>query len=314
MPRPLTIGCALLVAAAVILIDTQRACAWHDEGHYYIAVAATKNLPEDVPAFFREGSATIGHGSLDPDVFKNRALPQINHCETPEHFLDIEMLEGRELPPLRYDFLKLCQQMRLDPTKVGTMPYSISEWTQRLTIAFAEHRTHPENPHIKAKCLVYAGLLSHYSADLHMPLHTSIHWDGRAEQGVPYQRTGIHNKIDALPTKIPYNEVFDQPLPTALAARDVFAFTLDELMKSNALVDRAYELEPKYPQWDDLELNDDEVRAFTMERTRAAAAFTSDLFLTAWRHSAEVRTPAWLDRAIFDETFDPGVVPQQPNR
>jgi len=313
-PRPLMMCCALLVAAVSIFVGTRSAHAWHDEGHYYIAVAATKNLPEDVPAFFREGSATVGHGALDPDVFKNRALAQINHCEAPEHFFDIEMLEGREIPPLRYDFLKLCQQMRLDPTKVGTLPYSITEWEQRLTIAFAEHRSHPDNPHIQAKCLVYAGLLSHYSGDLHMPLHTSIHWDGRAEEGVPYQRTGIHNKIDALPTKIPYNGLFEKPLPTSLAVRDVFAFTLDELSKSNALVDRAYELEPKYPDWADLELNDDEVRAFTVERTRAAAAFTSDLFLTAWRDSAEVSGPVWLDRTIFDETFDPSVVPEQPNR
>jgi hypothetical protein len=314
MPRATMICSAFLLIATVIFSVAPIALGWHDEGHYYTAVAATRNLPEDVPAFFREGSAAIGHGSLDPDVFKNRALAQLNHCEAPEHFLDIEMLEGRELPLLRYEFLKLCQQMKLDPRKVGTLPYSITEWTQRLTMAFAEYRANPDNPHIKAKCLVYAGILSHYAGDLMMPLHTSIHWDGRAEPGVPYQRTGIHNKIDALPTKVPYNELFDPPLPTALAAQDVFAFTLEELMKSNALVDRAYELEPRFPQWDDMELNDKQVRAFTIERTRAAASFTSDLFLSAWRNSAEVNSPNWLDRAAFDETFDPSVVPEQPGR
>jgi len=314
MPRHLTMCSALLVATAASFFNIPNASAWHDEGHYYAAVAATKNLPEDVPAFFREGFAAVGHGALDPDVFKNRELAQINHCESPEHFMDIEMLEGRELPPLRYDFLKLCYQIKIDPTKAGTLPYAITEWTQRLTIAFAEYRAHPDNPYIQAKCRVYAGILSHYSADLHMPLHTSIHWDGRVQEGVPYQRTGIHNKIDALPTKIPYDVIFEQPLPTALAARGVFEFTVDELKKSNARVDRAYELEPKYPQWDDLILNDEEVIAFTLERTRAAAAFTSDLFLTAWRDSGAVRLPGWLDRTIFDETFDPSVVPQQPGR
>ena len=67
--------------------------------------------------------------------------------------------------------------------EASTLPYSIAEWTQRLTIAFAEHRNDPENPHVRAKCLVFAGILSHYAADLHMPLHTSIHWDGRDDAG-----------------------------------------------------------------------------------------------------------------------------------
>jgi len=314
MPRTRRITRALPLFIAAVITATQTASAWHDEGHYYAAVAAVKTMPEDVPAFFREGFSAVGHNALDPDVFKNRGLPQLNHSESPEHFLDVEMLEGRELPPLRYDYLKMCYQMGVDPTRAGTLPYSISEWTQRLTMAFAEHRTNPDNPYIRAKCLVYAGILAHYAADLHMPLHTSIHWDGRAVEGQPYVRTGIHNKVDALPTKVPYNELFAEPLPTALASPDVFAFTLDELAKSHALVDRVYELEPKLPPWDDLSPLTGEVRAFTIERERAAASFVADLFLSAWRNSADIQNPGWLDRKVFDENFDPAVVPKQPGR
>ncbi len=299
---------------AVLLFSTQTASGWHDEGHYYAAVAAVKSMPEDVPAFFREGAASIGHGALDPDVFKNRGLAQLNHCESPEHYLDVEMLEGRDLPPLRYDYLKMCHEMGVDPSKAGMLPYSIAEWTQRLTVAFAEHRSNPDNPHVRAKCLVYAGILSHYAADLHMPLHTSIHWDGRAVEGKDYVRTGIHNKIDALPTKVTYNELFAEPLPTALVSPDVFGLTLDELAKSHKMVERVYELEPQLPQWSDLSPLEGEVRAFTLERERAAAAFTADLFLSAWRNSADIRTPGWLDRKVFDESFDPAKIPQQPGQ
>ena len=295
------------------LISAPAAHAWHDEGHYYTAVAAVKAMPQDVPAFFREGAATVGHGSLDPDVFKHRQLPQLDHSEFPEHFLDIEMLDGQDLPPLRYDFLKLCHDLDLDPSKVGTLPYAITEWTQKLTMAFAEYRADPDNPHIYAKCLVYAGILSHYAADLHMPLHTSIHWDGRAKEGTPYVRTGIHLKVDALPTKIPYNELFAEPLPTPLASPDIFTFTMDEFAKSHALVDRVYELEDAFPEKRDMELRDETVRDFTTERTRAAAAFTADLFLSAWRNSADIEIPDWLDRSIFDDDFNPTEVPPQPD-
>lgn len=310
----LRIPLAIVPACVMMLLATAPAAhAWHDEGHYYAAVAAVKAMPEDVPAFFREGAATVGHGSLDPDVFKHRELPQLNHSEFPEHFLDIEMLDGQDLPPLRYDFLKLCHDLDLDPSNVGTLPYAITEWTQKLTMAFAEHRANPDNQHIYAKCLVYAGILSHYAADLHMPLHTSIHWDGRAEEGMPYVRTGIHLKVDALPTKIPYNELFAEPLPTPLTSRDIFTFTMDEFAKSHALVDRVYELEDSLPEMPDMVLRDDEVRDFTVERTRAAAAFTADLFLSAWRNSADIETPNWLDRSIFDDDFNPAEVPPQPD-
>jgi len=305
---------ALPILAAVITLTTQTASAWHDEGHYYAAVAAVKAMPEDVPAFFREGSATVGHSSIDPDAFKHRDMQHLNHCEAPEHYLDLEMLQGKPLPPLRYDYLKMCHEMDIDPTKAGVLPYSICEWTQRLTIAFAEHRQYPDNPHIKAKCLVYAGVLSHYAADLHMPLHTSIHWDGRAVEGETYVGTGIHHKIDALPTKVPYNQLFAEPLPTALPSRDIFEFTIEELVKSNSLVDRVYELEPQVPDQSDMSPLQGDVLAFTLSRHRAAASFTADLFISAWRNSGDVRMPQWLDRKVFDETFDPAVVPQQPGQ
>ncbi len=314
MPRYSRITRALPVFITALFVTAQAATAWHDEGHYYAAVAAVNAMPQDVPAFFREGAASVGHGALDPDVFKNRGLAQLSHCESPEHYLDLEMLEGKELPPLRYDYVKMCIEMDVDPTRAGTLPYSISEWTQRLMMAFAEHRANPDNPHVQAKCLVYAGILSHYAADLHMPLHTSIHWDGRAVEGENYVRTGIHNKVDALPTKVPYNELFAEPLPTALSSPDVFTFTLNELAQSHAQVERVYELEPLLPEWSDLTPLAGEVREFTIQRQRNSAAFTADLFLSAWRNSADITAPIWLDRKIFDETFDPAVVPQQPGQ
>lgn len=295
-------------------IDLPDAFAWHDEGHYYIARAATLALPDDVPAFFRDGQAAIAHGSLDPDVFKHRDLPQLNHCEFPEHFMDIELLQGRDLPPLRYDFLKLCYELDVDPAKAGTLPYAITEWTQKLTMAFAEYRANPDNPYVQAKCLVYAGILSHYAADLHMPLHTSVHWDGRMKEGEPYVRTGIHLKVDALPTKMPYNELFTEPLPTPLASPDIFRFVMDEFAGSHALVDRVYELEDALPEKADLSPLEGDVRSFTIERCRAAAAFTADLFLSAWRNSAKIEMHDWLDRSIFDEDFDPDHVPPQPEQ
>ncbi len=296
------------------------AAAWHDEGHTYIARAAVEALPDDVPAFFREAPAAVAHGSLDADVIRSRDLPQLRAANYPEHFFDLEYLRGRAWPATRFDYYRLCRELGVEPDKAGTLPYAIAELTQRLTMAFAEHRKHPDNEHIRRKCLVIAGELSHYTGDLHMPLHTTIHFNGRVTldadgqpvADAPKQHEGIHAKVDALPTKLPYNVIFAEPLPAPKAHDELMPFIKAELLKSHALVDRTYELADVLPATADLKLEDEAARAFTIDRTRAAAHFTASIFLTAWRQSETIKLPAWLDRTIFDDTFDPDRVPPQP--
>lgn len=309
-----------LLAPLLLAATCPPAHAWHDEGHVYIARAAVAALPDDVPAFFRQSAEAVAHGSLDPDVIRSRALPQVRAANDPEHYLDLEYLQGREWPEDRYAYIKLCHELGLEPSTVGTLPYAIAELAQRLTMAFAEHRRYPDNEHIRRKCLVIAGELSHYTADLHMPLHTTWHFNGIVpldEAGMPIadapkEHEGIHAQVDALPTKLPYNAIFAEPLSEPEAQDELMPWIKAELLKSHALVDRTYELAEKLPAMEVLEIEDDEVRAFTRDRARAGASFTAGIFLTAWRHSAEIQTPHWLDRAIFDEDFDPGVVPPQP--
>ncbi len=310
----------LIIALAAAVIASPYAAAWHDEGHVYIARAAVEALPDDVPAFFREGRDSVAHGSIDADVIRNRALPQLHAANAPEHFLDLELLEGRDWPADRYAYFDLCEELGIKPKTAGTLPYAIAEWTQRLTVAFAEHRRYPDNPHIRAKCLTIAGELSHYSADLHMPLHTTIHFNGRValdDKGKPIpdqpkQHAGVHARVDALPTKIPYNVIFAEPLKAPAAQAELMPYIRKEFEASHALVDRTYELAEHIPPVPVLELEHEEVRAFTIDRTRAGAHFTASLFLTAWRDSERIKLPDWLDRTIFDEHFDPDVVPPQP--
>lgn len=308
----------LMLLPILALFAPSPAAAWHDEGHYYIARAAVESLPPQVPAFFRQGRDTIAHCALDPDVVRSRDLPQLRAADSPEHFIDLELLEGRPLPGTRWGYVALCEQLDLDPGKAGTLPYAVAERAQRLTMAFAEHRRWPDNPHIRMKCLVLAGLLAHYTADLGNPLHTTVHYDGRMQRGRDgrYHRagpdTGLHARVDALPTKLPYAVIFDKPVEPPGPRPDLFAYVADELAKSHALVDRVYELAPKIPAVADLLLDDDAVRAFTIERTRAAAGFTAGIYLSAWAKSAEITPPRWLDRSIFDERFDPTRVPPQP--
>lgn len=286
--------------------------AWHDEGHVYAALAAVESLPDDVPEFFREGAETVAHGSLDPDVFKHEAALQLRPLEEPDHYFDLEFLQGRALPPTRAEFYALCGEMGLDPHKVGTLPYAVAEWAQRLTLAFAEYRRWPDNPHVRMKCLIYAGILSHYTADVTMPLHTTWHWDGRIDETGETSHTGIHLKVDALPTKLPFETIYAEPLPAPEASDDILAIAITRIESSNGMVDRVYELEPLIPDFGDMAIESPAVRDLTIEQMRDAAAFTAAVIYSAWVNSADLELPFWLDRPVFDETLDRSQVPPQP--
>jgi hypothetical protein len=300
-----------LCIAAILLVlaigSPRTASPWFPEGHRRVTESAVSILPPSLPEFFRHGREAIGQGAMDPDVIQDRGMVQLRAGEYPEHYLDAELLQGRPLPPTRYEFVELVAWLAREPrgegkpaTKgpagVGMLPYAVTEGVQRLTIAFAEHRRWPEDPHIQAKTLVYAGLLAHYAGDLSQPLHTTVHYNGRTGPDWVSPRTGFHQQVDALFQRVDFDreaaveglelETFD----------DVFASVLEEFWRSHELVDRVYELEPQLEATRDGGPIAEEVVAFTGQRYRVAARFLASLYLTAWQHSATIELPAWLDR------------------
>ena len=282
----LAVAAALALAAIIV-----PARGWFGNGHRRATQQAVEHLPKELPQFFREGSATIAHCSRDADLFRLRAQPALRDAEVPEHFIDLELLDGKELPPTRSAFIAFCREKKLPPSRVGCAPYAIIEWTQRLTLAFAEHRRWPGNPRIRAKCLVYAGLLAHYAQDACQPLHTTIHYDGRAKAGGSSPRAGIHARVDAILEKAPA-----APAPKAEAYDDLFAAVAAEIKRSHALVESLYKLEKHLPAADKPLPADSPAAAMARERLGACANFTSSLYLTAWRNSGRLELPDWHER------------------
>ena len=158
-------------------------------------------------------------------------------------------------------------------------------------MALAEHRRWPEDEAVRVKALVYAGILSHYAADLLQPLHTTIHFDGRVAADGKLPHSGIHEKVDGLIEALGLSpEDLAQGLEVA-AHDDAMAAILETLRASYGLVDRVYELEGVLE-----DRTDPQVAAFGRERARAAAAFIASLYMTAWEQSAQIRLPGWLKR------------------
>ena len=280
----------LLIAGSV-----RTAGGWWGDGHEILTRAAIRALPEEMPAFLKGGEELAASSVYDPDLAKNRSLPNLRDREHPEHFLDIELLSGRPLPATRYEFVRLCREAGVAPSKVGFLPYAVAEWTEQLTLTLAEHRRWPELEAPRSKALVYAGLLAHYAQDLFQPLHLTIHFDGLepTEEDSPADakiHAGIHEKVDSLIERL-------APDPDVLAAAcrpqpfgDLMAAVLARFAENHAKVGRVYELA------DGFEPSSEQAAKFGWQQAVGAAQFTASLYLTAWRNSEEVRLPGWLDR------------------
>jgi hypothetical protein len=289
-----------MAVASVLVLSAKPAAAWHGKGHYRATLMAVEGLPDDVPEFFRKGGATIAHCSLDPDVFTNPIAPKDLHkAESPDHYLDLERLGGDPIPPLRYDLMAWCVKHDVPPATVGFLPYAIVEWTQRLSTVFAEHRKWPTDPFIRTKALVYAGNLSHYAADLCMPLHTTVHYDGRQKPDGSSPKTGIHLKTDALPGKLSLGEKIAIDPKAVQPLEDLLKDVIAEFMASHRLVARVYELESVMPAYAEPLDPKGAVADFTRERLKAAALLVARVMLTAWRDSAQIEIPKWHHRPAF---------------
>jgi hypothetical protein len=287
--------------ALALVAATSPAPAWHTIGHGLAAAAAVRALPAGLPDFFRAGAGAVAHSAADPDLFKSRSpeIAVLRAAEEPEHYIDLERLAGRPLPANRVAYTALLAELGRSSAEIGAVTLAVEEGTLRLALCFAEHRRWPENPHVRAKCLVDAGRLAHYAGDLAQPLHTSIHHDGWALPDGSSPFTGIHAPVDALLER----GRFDRELAVAGLAPAPFDDLHDgiaaELGASHARLDAVYRLEPKLLAAGG-GAGDPEVEALACERYRATTLFIARLFATAWERSARIELPGWLWRESME--------------
>jgi hypothetical protein len=279
MKRCGVVGVILLALAVVSL-----APAWWVKGHESVAEAAASRLPEEMPAFFRAGGKHLAHFAGEPDRWKNPDAKFLRAAEAPDHYLDLEDLEGKALPSDRYQAAAQIARSKHRPERVGMLPYAILENYDRLSCAFKDFRDDPNNEAVRMKCLVYAGILSHFTGDAAMPLHTSRDYDGRkGPEGKLVQR-GIHAKIDAFPEK---NNLTAEEIARGLEPRkidDVWAHVIKFIHESHTHVNKCYELDAAGA----IDKPTPESREFILSRCRAGAQLTMDLWYSAWLRSEKM--------------------------
>lgn len=164
-----------LALMATLLVLAPPLAAWGPQGHQLAATAALADLPPEVAAWFTGQEATVRDHANDPDAWKAS-----DPLESPRHCLDVEAYGG--LGGLVTE--EAAARNRLGPElfqKTGQVPWVILAWVRRLAKAFA--RRDP------GQVALEAAILSHYVADLSVPLHTTLNYDG-LETG----QGGIHDR------------------------------------------------------------------------------------------------------------------------
>jgi len=262
---------------------------WWVNGHATLTEAAASALPDDMPEFFRNGGKALAHFVGDPDRWKNPTSKFLRASSSADHFLDLEDVEGKDLPSDRYKAIELLNSIKKRPENVGMLPYAILENYERLACAFYDFRKLDKNTPeiekdaIKWKCLLHAGVMAHFTTDLCMPLHTTVNYDGKKIDGKIKQK-GIHARIDSFPEKFEF-KVAD--LAKGLKANKldpdmVWNKVIESIRDSHRHVETCYEFDKQNA----FVQPNEESKKFITERCRMGVQLTMDIWYSAWLKSA----------------------------
>ncbi|MGO9085248.1 MAG: nuclease [Candidatus Sulfotelmatobacter sp.] len=293
-------GLISLALIALILIQSQAAIAWGNEGHTYINRVAVEKIPVTMPRFLRRAVVEIAYLGPEPDRWRSPSEPALKNAQEPDHFIDLERVSWLDpLPRTRYEFLRKLYERRASttdhpddylPEHVGLQPYITMEVYGRLKAAFREYRqrlaAHQPTGATEQAIIFYAGWLGHYVGDGSQPLHTTIQyngWVGPNPNGYTTEHR-IHPQFETayVAANITAND-FAALVKGPERLDDPFAAYVAYLRQSNGLVENVYALEKAggftgkgSPAAFDL----------TTRRLAAASQMLLDLWYTAWLESA----------------------------
>jgi hypothetical protein len=218
---------SLAAAAAFLLLVVNIASAWDYEGHRVVNQLALASLPTNFPAFVRAPEAVerVCFLAGEADRWRNTPDLSLQHCQEPDHFMDIEELgqfgfNAEMLPVFRYDFVSQVAAARKahpeiaasgsdDPAHkhvwIGLLPWAITENYSKLKSGFSYLKAFEQNngtpeeiANARANILYVMGVMGHYAGDASQPLHTTIHhhgWVGENPHGYS-TRSSFHSWID----------------------------------------------------------------------------------------------------------------------
>ena len=143
--------------------------SWGFLAHKTIHQLAIYSLPKKMGNFFYKNIDYEVYNSVRPDVRRNT-----DKTEATKHFIDIDapIFGENPLETMPKTWEEAVKKYSADTLrKYGTVPWEIMQLQTKLTNAFRNK--------LKDSILYYSADLGHYISDAHVPLHTTINYDGQ---------------------------------------------------------------------------------------------------------------------------------------
>jgi hypothetical protein len=305
-----------LAALAVVVAGGVAMQAWGNTGHRLIGVAAVRGLPDEMPAFLRTpgASAEVGELAREPDRWKGGGQPHDRERDT-AHFIDMDdsahvINAGGPsidaLPDLKSEYDAALVAAGLDVNDAGYLPYAIWDGYQQLVRDFAYWRvlnaqagreTDPgkrawyQEDMRRRESLILRdmGVLGHYVGDGSQPHHTTIHYNGWSRdapnpEGFTTSRRTHGDFENAFAARVARLDAIE----AAMTAPRLDGFEMRPRV-AGYLKTTLAEVTPFYVLEKAGGFRDTDARggAFVIARLAAGASELRDLYILAWRDSAD---------------------------
>lgn len=153
--------------AVILMVVFVSMGSWGFLVHRTVHQLAIYELPAAMQPFFFQHMENLVNNAPRPDIRRNK-----DNTEATKHFIDLEMYGKDAVHTMPEDWASAVKKFTEDSLlKYGYVPYHIIYMKQKLTEAFKSGN--------KDSILFYAADIGHYIADAHVPLHTTINYDGQ---------------------------------------------------------------------------------------------------------------------------------------
>ena len=155
--------------------------SWGFLVHRTVNQLAIYELPGNLRGFFFQNMDYMAKNAPRPDLRRNQ-----DSAEATKHFIDLEMYGDSAAWKMPMEWEEAVRRYTKDSLlKYGYLPYLIMRVKDSLTTAFKTRN--------KDSILFYAADLGHYIGDAHVPLHTTVNYDGQLSN-----QRGLHSLWESM--------------------------------------------------------------------------------------------------------------------
>jgi hypothetical protein len=157
----------LVLVFLTILACSAISYGWGFFGHKVVHQLAIYGLPKQIQGFFYKNQDYLVKHSVRPDERRNH-----DQEEAPRHFIDVDVYGVDAVYTMPQSWEAAAKLYPVDTLKkYGIVPWHVMVMKERLTNAFKQQNAD--------SILYYAADMGHYIADAHVPLHTTLNYDGQ---------------------------------------------------------------------------------------------------------------------------------------